>query len=177
MVDPAPLGALTMGDETLVLRDDSGGEHRVRLAAGGMVTIGDTRLIVRTAPDGTRHVIDAMNSTAGNALAWAVTVDDTRWVFADGGVFTFEIERPSSRRRSAAHHGSLMSPMPATVRKVLVTAGDTVRKHDVLIVLEAMKMELPIKATADGRVGKISCREGDLVQPGVPLIELDEAVG
>ena len=68
-----------------------------------------------------------------------------------------------------------MSPMPATVRKVLVGAGDTVRKNDVLIVLEAMKMELPVKATADGRVGKVCCREGDLVQPGVPLIELDEA--
>lgn len=169
-----------MTDETLILRDDSGREHRARLGTGGMVTIGDTSLSVRTAPDGSLQVVHATNATnaphAPNALAWAVTVDDTRWVFVDGEIFTFEIERPSSRRRrAAAHHGSLMSPMPATVRKVLVAAGDTVRKNDVLIVLEAMKMELPVKATADGRVAKVCCREGDLVQPGVPLIELDEA--
>jgi biotin carboxyl carrier protein len=166
-----------MADETLVLRDDSGREHRVQRGTGGVVTIGDTSLTVRTAPDGSLHVIYSTNSTnSSNALAWAITVDETRWVFVDGEIFTFEIERPSSRRRrSAAHHGSLMSPMPATVRKVLVGAGDTVRKNDVLIVLEAMKMELPVKATADGRVGKVCCREGDLVQPGVPLIELDEA--
>jgi 3-methylcrotonyl-CoA carboxylase alpha subunit len=43
----------------------------------------------------------------------------------------------------------------------------------VLIVLEAMKMELPIRATSDGRVTAIHCREGDLVQPGVTLIEVD----
>jgi biotin carboxyl carrier protein len=166
-----------MADETLILRDDSGREHRARLGTGGMVTIGDTSLSVRTAPDGSLHVINAPNATdSPNALAWAVTVDDTRWVFVDGEIFTFEIERPSSRRRrAAAHHGSLMSPMPATVRKVLVAAGDAVGKNDVLIVLEAMKMELPVKATADGRVTKVCCREGDLVQPGVPLIELDEA--
>jgi 3-methylcrotonyl-CoA carboxylase alpha subunit len=40
-------------------------------------------------------------------------------------------------------------------------------------VLEAMKMELTIKAPRDGRVKAIACRAGDLVQPGVPLIELE----
>jgi len=37
-----------------------------------------------------------------------------------------------------------------------------------------MKMEVPIKAPRDGRVKSIACREGDLVQPGVQLIELEQ---
>ena len=41
--------------------------------------------------------------------------------------------------------------------------------------LEAMKMELPIKAPRDGRVTAISCRTGELVQPGVPLLELESS--
>ena len=41
-----------------------------------------------------------------------------------------------------------------------------------LVVLEAMKMELPIKAPADGTVVSLACRVGELVQPGVTLVEL-----
>jgi biotin carboxyl carrier protein len=67
--------------------------------------------------------------------------------------------------------------MPATVRRIAVAAGDTVRRGDTLIVLEAMKMELPIRATSDGVIESVSCREGELVQPGVPLIDIDELDG
>jgi len=42
-----------------------------------------------------------------------------------------------------------------------------------MIVLEAMKMELTIAAPRDARVKKVDCRPGELVQPGVPLIELE----
>jgi biotin carboxyl carrier protein len=63
--------------------------------------------------------------------------------------------------------------MPATVSSISVVAGQPVARGDVLIMLEAMKMELPIKAPRDGVVKAIACREGDLVQPGVPLLELE----
>jgi 3-methylcrotonyl-CoA carboxylase alpha subunit len=43
----------------------------------------------------------------------------------------------------------------------------------VLIVLEAMKMELPIRTAAEGVVRAVSCREGELVQPGTVLVELE----
>jgi biotin carboxyl carrier protein len=65
--------------------------------------------------------------------------------------------------------------MPATVRRLAVKPGDRVNAGDVLIVLEAMKMELPVRAAHAGTVHAIACREGELVQPGVPLIELTEA--
>jgi len=62
--------------------------------------------------------------------------------------------------------------MPATVIGVNVRPGDHVTSGAVLIVLEAMKMELPVRAPSDGTVVSVNCRAGDLVQAGVPLIEL-----
>jgi biotin carboxyl carrier protein len=62
--------------------------------------------------------------------------------------------------------------MPATVRKIAGAAGDAVHRGEVLIVLEAMKMELPVRAPADGTIARVNCREGELVQPGQELAEL-----
>ena len=67
---------------------------------------------------------------------------------------------------------SLTAPMPATVLKVLVQAGMSVKKGDTLIILEAMKMELPIRATGDAVVTVVHCREGQLVQSNAVLIDL-----
>ena len=80
--------------------------------------------------------------------------------------------KAAGRRRS---HGSgdLSAPMPATVRRITVDPGQRVSMGEVLIVLEAMKMELPIKAPRDATVKSVACREGELVQPGVPLLELE----
>ena len=62
--------------------------------------------------------------------------------------------------------------MPATVLKVLVSAGAPVKKGDTLVILEAMKMELPLRAPADATVAAVHCREGELVQPDTVLVEL-----
>jgi biotin carboxyl carrier protein len=118
-----------------------------------------------------RVLIDGVD-TSRPRHAHAVAQGDTRWVFLDGEVYEFEVQRPG-RRRTVAHHASLSSPMPATVRKVLVAPGATVSKGDTLLVLEAMKMELPVRAPVDGVVSSVACSEGDLVQAGVVLVELE----
>lgn len=99
---------------------------------------------------------------------------EAREVFADGRVFRFEVRSASERRPTtgAVHGDSLMAPMPATVVKVLVEPGQQVRRGDILIKLEAMKMELPVRAPHDGSVTAVRCREGELVQPGVKLLDL-----
>jgi biotin carboxyl carrier protein len=56
---------------------------------------------------------------------------------------------------------------------VKVQPGDHVSRGDVLVMLEAMKMELPVRAPRDGVVKSIAHRVGDLVQPGNPLLDLD----
>lgn len=102
---------------------------------------------------------------------WAVTSGSVTWVFHDG--VTYEVaEAASGRARGVAAAGSLTAPMPATVVEVKVAAGDTVTRGDILIVLEAMKMELPVRAPADGRVTAVHCQAGQLVQPDTSLIDI-----
>ena len=66
-----------------------------------------------------------------------------------------------------------MAPMPATVVKVLVGPGQSVAEGDTVLVLEAMKMELPIRAPRAGLIAAVHCAQGDLVQPGVALVDLE----
>jgi biotin carboxyl carrier protein len=131
--------------------------------------LGDRDYIAEVTKEGV--VVDG-ELVAAARRAYAVADGDKRWVFLDGEVYEFEVQR-LGRRRGAAHHSSLMAPMPATVIRINVAVGATVTKGDTLLVLEAMKMELPVRAPSDGTISAIACREGELVQPGVPLIELD----
>ena len=96
-----------------------------------------------------------------------------RWAFCDGEVWVTETEAPSRMRRRAAAHESLAAPMPATVLKIPVAQGDAVTKGQTVLVLEAMKMELPLRAAHDGTIAAIRCREGELVQPGTTLVEIE----
>jgi 3-methylcrotonyl-CoA carboxylase alpha subunit len=113
-------------------------------------------------------------SDAGRRLAYAVRGGGTTWVFLDGRVHV--VGSALRSRRSAGRRDdefALAAPMPATVSAVHVEAGRQVASGDLLVTLEAMKMELAIKAPRDGRIRRVACRPGDLVQPGVPLVELD----
>jgi 3-methylcrotonyl-CoA carboxylase alpha subunit len=96
------------------------------------------------------------------------------WAFWNGRLFrgagTDSTSRPRAPRPDAAQ--SLTAPMPATVLKVLVQPGMTVKKGDTVIILEAMKMEWPIRATGDAVVSAVRCREGELVQSDAVLVEL-----
>ena len=80
---------------------------------------------------------------------------------------------PPTRRRSGSESASaLTAPMPATVLKVHVKPGDAVRKGDTIVLLEAMKMELPLRAPADATVAAVHTRDGERVQADAVLVEL-----
>jgi biotin carboxyl carrier protein len=100
---------------------------------------------------------------------------DSIWVRVDDETVEVEVEEGAhqpTRRRSRAGSEGLSAPMPATVIRVLVTEGQDVTRGEPLVLLEAMKMELPIRAGRDGRILRIMCREGELVQPGAVLIDM-----
>jgi biotin carboxyl carrier protein len=100
--------------------------------------------------------------------------EDTQatWVFVAG--YTWRLEKIAGRPRAKGRgDGSVMSPMPATVVAINVTPGHAVNEGDTVIVLEAMKMELPIKAPRSGVVKAVHCSKGELVQPGVNLLEIE----
>ena len=65
------------------------------------------------------------------------------------------------------------APITGTVWKVKVSVGDQVREEDELVVLEAMKSEIPIEAEDDGTVVEIRVEEGQAVQEGDVLVVLD----
>ncbi|HEY2798563.1 MAG TPA: biotin/lipoyl-containing protein [Thermoanaerobaculia bacterium] len=99
------------------------------------------------------------------------------WVWCDGVVSAFE--RMSAGRSAAAAAardagGDLISPMPGRVRRVLVADGARVARGEVLLVLEAMKMEHAIRSPKDGTV-RLRVAEGDLVDAGVELAAVEEA--
>jgi biotin carboxyl carrier protein len=99
-----------------------------------------------------------------------------RWVFCDGRVYRADFSDMSrgSRRASRGHAAqAIVAPMPATVLKVLVAPAQVVKKGDTVVVLEAMKMELPMRAAGDGTVRAVRCREGELVDADAVLVEFD----
>ena len=97
------------------------------------------------------------------------------WAFHDGRVYREREQTgpPPTAGPPKGGHYELTAPMPATVVKILVAPRQQVRHGDTLLVLEAMKMELPVRAPGDATVKAVNCREGELVQPDRTLVELE----
>ena len=81
-----------------------------------------------------------------------------------------EVEKPAESAAGSA--SSVSSPLPGTINKINVSEGESVSKGDVLLVLEAMKMENDIKAPNNGVVNKIHVDSGDNVNTGDPLVDI-----
>ena len=143
---------VAVGDDASIAID--GRQYRVARGPGGTwrVDRGDGQSLVHAASDGTKV-----------------------WVHVGGNVHVFELGTSAPAAPGQARPGAgqaLSAPMPATVREVHVAPGREVERGDVLVTLEAMKMELPLRAPHAGVVRAVHCAPGDLVQPGVALVEL-----
>jgi biotin carboxyl carrier protein len=109
----------------------------------------------------------------GRLVAYGVRRGHETWVFINGSVWVIDAKAEPSGRTRRHDDAALAAPMPATVVAINATPGQRVSAGDVLVVLEAMKMELVVTAPYDGRVTAVSCRVGELVQPGIALLELE----
>ena len=98
---------------------------------------------------------------------------DQRQLWVNGR--TFNYDRVRQRNSEAVLDGSLSSSIPAVVSQILVNLGETVSAGDKLILLESMKMIIPILAPCDSKVTAIHCAAEESVQAGVPLIELEKS--
>ncbi len=89
---------------------------------------------------------------------------------------TWELEDVTgrSRRSRVQDTGGLTSPMPGTVLDVRVKTGDSVTKGQVLVVIEAMKMEHAVKAPTDGTVRAVHFKIGDRCGPGDVLVDVGD---
>ncbi len=101
-----------------------------------------------------------------------------RWAFWNGHIFRGDVRENARsvvpRQARIAGRHALTAPMPATVIRVHVKPGDAVKKGDTIVLLEAMKMELPIRAPGDGKVAAVHCRDGERVPADAPLLDLEE---
>ncbi len=145
-------------------RNLGGQRLRVEVAAGEEAPVAD---IVRVAHiDGPwLHVEDGRSLRRFRVIPEAAS--SPRWFVhaLDGDVALTELPRFADGRKDAVA-GGLSAPMPGKVVKVLVAAGQAVTAGETLLVLEAMKMEHPVRAPIDGVVAELPASEGEQVDAG-----------
>ena len=123
---------------------------------------------------------DLPRASASGPQTYTVNVEGKRYVVeVDAGGDITQIEsqgETSSTAKSAAPVAvgtvkfEMSAPLSGNIFKVHVSAGDTVKEGDVVIILEAMKMETEIRAQASGVVAKLWVKEGDSVAVGSQLL-------
>jgi biotin carboxyl carrier protein len=81
-------------------------------------------------------------------------------------------EAPAASKTAPAGAEKVTAPMPGTILRIMVTQGATVKKGDVLCILEAMKMENEIVAPKDGTIASINVQPGASVNAGDLLVSI-----
>ncbi len=75
--------------------------------------------------------------------------------------------------KSSAKINNFKAPMPGLIREIMAAAGAEVSKGDILLILEAMKMENALKSPRDGKIKKVNITVGNAVEKGQILIEFE----
>lgn len=112
-----------------------------------------------------------------NGTPYEVVISENKEEIARAGqntaltpVLSEETPIPAAASSTVSGTGeSVTAPMPGTILKVNVSAGQSVKAGDALMILEAMKMENEIMAPKDGIVTTVCVQNGVSVEPGTPL--------
>ena len=126
------------------------------------------RWAVTRREDGRLQVSDGARTLVADAVIGGGSV----WVWIDGELLEIPTAARASRAKSGSDAEALTPQMSAKVIRVLVQPGQTVAAGDTLVVLEAMKMEMPIRAPHAGTITSVNCAEGELVTPDNPVVVL-----
>jgi biotin carboxyl carrier protein len=119
-------------------------------------------VLEREYPDGQREKIHLAGHVDG----------DKRQIWVNGRFLTYQ--RVREHKDADMGDASLAATIPAVVSDILVQVGDAVTAGDKLILLESMKMIIPIQAPYGGKITIINCEVGESVQAGIPLLEIEE---
>ncbi len=141
--------------------------------------IGGVGVPLRLEIDG--HAVALEANTTADPNVWQITGDYTGEIRLDKtrtSAETIRFVNPPSVEGSVhsargGANGRITSPMPGKIVKIAVSDGEAVAMHDLLIVLEAMKMEHRIEAPSEGTVSAIHVREGDIVGGDALLLEME----
>ena len=123
-------------------------------------------------PEAPKAEAKAAKSTAQAESKAAVTGGgpETYTIKLNGKSFVVEISEGGEAPAPSGE--SIDAPLAGNIFKVNVRPGDSVAEGDVVIILEAMKMETEVRASSAGTVSKVNVSEGDSVDVGDTLIEL-----
>lgn len=109
-------------------------------------------------------------------LARGMMLGQTLWLHVNGE--TWVIENKKRKKASTSHNVSeeneVLAPMPGKILRLAVKAGEAVEKDQVMVVMEAMKMEYSLVAPKAGRVEIVNCSEGQQVELGRILVRLEK---
>lgn len=117
----------------------------------------------------------------GQEFEVEVEVDNGKWLATVEGR-TFEIEIPDSgpvvkKRRAAGgkkkKSGTVSANIPGKIVTIEVKVGQEVTEGQVILILEAMKMQNEIQAPVNGKVVSINCEEGQSIEANVPLVVIE----
>ena len=139
-------------------------------ATGTVTSLTDARVVSKRGNHLTSDVGD--RRVSGNC----VPEDDKLYIYFEGTRTSLTVPAaPGSIRKSTfADAGSVRTPMPCKISSVSVKAGDTVKKGQTLVILEAMKMEHVIKSPKSGVIKKVYFAEGELVGENKALVSFEE---
>lgn len=145
-------------------------EYSLRRNGGFTLGSGETVLVHEWTPDDIELEID------GRRLRAAVTVaDGVGYVTLGRTTVTLSVKPRFAIPGSELPTGGLVAPMPGSVIELRCAIGDTVAAGQVLVVLEAMKMEHHITAPFDGTVTELPIAVGDQVENGALLLTIEES--
>ena len=98
------------------------------------------------------------------------------WLYGHNGNLEFiDVTHEPAGGQNAASSGTVKAPMDGAIVEVLVAEGEQVSKGQLLLVLEAMKMEHPLKAGMDGVIRRVQVSQGDQVKSRQLLVEVEAA--
>jgi 3-methylcrotonyl-CoA carboxylase alpha subunit len=150
-------------------------QHSVAIESGPRdpttITVDEVSMEVAHVTRADGSIAASLDGVRVKARAFVYEIHAHVWL--DGEHYEFLHEDPRSKEFSAsASRGDLTTPLPGVVAAVAVTAGQIVAAGDVLMVIEAMKMEHTITAPYAGTVQSIHFARGDRVPEGSALLEL-----
>ena len=117
----------------------------------------------------------------GQEFEVEVEVENGKWLATVEGR-TFEIEIPDSgpvvkKRRAAGgkkkKSGTVSANIPGKIVTIEVEVGQEVKEGQVILILEAMKMQNEIQAPVNGKVVSVNCEEGQSIEANVPLVVIE----
>ena len=105
---------------------------------------------------------------------WKVRVGGREFsIQVDEGVSNAVTRRSTGRGKRRNRSGTISSSIPGKVVSLHAAVGDRVKEGEVLLILEAMKMQNEIQAPIQGTVSEVNCESGDSVEANVPLVIIE----